>query len=93
MKIKGIRHVGFKVSTYDFAKIRDYLTKHGGKVIAEAYNDFDERTGCVDTIKVQFEDGSIVELTTGDHHVAFNVEGIDTVLWNTMNMELVPCKK
>jgi hypothetical protein len=76
MKIKGIRHIGIEVAQRNFGMAKEFFIQYGGKVIDE--NCYDERPDKYDTIhtcKIQFEDGSIVELTTDTTHVAFDVTG------------------
>jgi hypothetical protein len=96
MKIKGIRHVGMHVDNKDFSLTKNYFIKRGGEVISDTSYDrrYQESKEDIHTCKIQFEDGSILELTTDYNHVAFNVDkrftGTDRWQWTEgILMELV----
>lgn len=97
MKIKGIRHVGIAVDPVAFSEAKKLFITWGGKIIND--NVYDSRPGFngdIHTCKIQFEDDSIIELTTDINHIAFNVDKVPKKNWEQFGgylMELVKCKK
>jgi len=100
VKIKGIRHVGIHVDNKNFSKMKSNYKALGGTIISD--NCYDGRPyvgyGDIHTCKIQFDDGSILELTTDVNHIAYNVTGWGSeISWDKdrcgNEMELVKCKK